>query len=63
MRKLSGNEQFIFGNMPIGKILTDFWAWNSSDLLNNTLRGALAEFIVASALELDTDVCRKDWSA
>lgn len=63
MSKLTGNEQFLFGNMPIGKILIDFWAWNSSDLLNNTLRGALAEFIVASALELDTDVCRKDWSA
>lgn len=63
MKKLTGNEQFIFDNMSIGKILNDFWAWNSSDLLNNTLRGALAEFIVASALEIDTDVCRKDWSA
>lgn len=63
MGKLSGDEQFIFDNMPIGKILTDFWAWNSSDLLNNTLRGALAEFIVASALGLDTDACREDWAA
>ena len=63
MNKLTGNEHFYFDDMPIGKLLSDFWAWNSSDLLNNTLRGALAEFIVATALELDTDTCRKDWSA
>lgn len=62
MNRLTGNEHFIFDDMPIGKLLSDFWAWNSSDLLNNTLRGALAEFIVATALELDTDICRKDWT-
>ncbi len=60
MNRLTGNEHFTFDDMPIGKLLSDFWAWNSSDLLNNTLRGALAEFIVATALELDTDICRKD---
>jgi len=62
MNRLTGNEHFTFDDMPIGKLLSDFWAWNSSDLLNNTLRGALAEFIVATALELDTDICRKDWT-
>lgn len=63
MKRLTGSENFIFGDMSIGKILSDFWAWNSSDLLNNTLRGALAEFIVATALNIDTEVCRKDWAA
>lgn len=60
MNILTGNEHFTFDDMPIGKLLSDFWAWNSSDLLNNPLRGALAEFIVAAALELDTGTCRKD---
>lgn len=63
MKRLTGSENFIFGDMSIGKTLSDFWAWNSSDLLNNTLRGALAEFIVATALNIDTEVCRKDWAA
>lgn len=61
MERLTGNEHFLFDDMPVGKLLSDYWAWNSSDLLNNTTRGALAEFIVATALELDTDICRKDW--
>lgn len=58
MNTLTGNEHFIFDDMPIGKLLGDFWSWNSSSLLSN-LRGALAEFIVATALELDDDICRK----
>lgn len=62
MNRLTGNEHFTFDDMPIGKLLCDFWAWNSSDLLSNTLQGALAEFIVAASLELDTDICRKDWT-
>ena len=56
MEKLTGNEYFSYDDKPTGKLLADFWAWNSSDLLNNTLRGALAEFIVATALELNTDI-------
>jgi len=30
--------------------LRDFWAWAYSDLIGNTERGRLAEFIVAMAL-------------
>lgn len=63
MKKLTGNEYFQYDEVPTGKLLSDFWAWNSSDLLNNTLRGALAEFIVATALDLNTDICREDWAA
>lgn len=63
MQTLTGNEHFTYDGMPIGVLLNDFWAWNSSDLLNNTLRGALAEFIVASALGIDTTVSRQDWTA
>lgn len=63
MQTLTGNEHFTYDGMPVGILLNDFWAWNSSDLLNNTLRGALAEFIVASALGIDTTVSRQDWTA
>lgn len=35
--------------------------WSSSDLVSNTLRGVLAEFIVAKALDLPTDSVRVEW--
>lgn len=63
MQTLTGNEHFTYEGMPVGILLNDFWAWNSSDLLNNTLRGALAEFIVASAVGIDTAESREDWTA
>lgn len=63
MQTLTGNEHFTYEGIPMGILLNDFWAWNSSDLLNNTLRGALAEFIVASAVGVDTTKAREDWTA
>ncbi len=30
--------------------LCDYWKWSSSDLLSNTLRGVLAEYLVVTAL-------------
>lgn len=63
MIRLTGNEQFMSDDVSIGFLLIDFWSWNSSDLLNNTLRGALAEFIVAMALGIDTGSSREDWSS
>lgn len=62
MKTLTGNEHFTYEGMPAGILLNDFWSWNSSDLLNNTLRGALAEFLVASAIGIDTTVARQDWT-
>lgn len=42
--------------------LLDFWQWAYSDLLNNTDRGLLAEFIVGSALGLiDEPALRVEW--
>ena len=63
MKQKTGNEHFTFEGMPSGFLLNDFWRWHSSDLVNNTLRGALAEFIVARALGLDTSNHRIDWGA
>ena len=59
---LTGDEHIIFDGMPTGYLLRDFWAWSSSDLLNNTLRGAYAEFIVSTALGLDLDSPQTDWT-
>jgi hypothetical protein len=55
----TGNEPF----SDTGKNLIDFWRWNGSDLASNTTRGRLAEFIVASAMNIDLSVPRKEWSA
>ncbi|WP_195985135.1 hypothetical protein [Clostridium sp. D33t1_170424_F3] len=50
-------SHFLKGEMPLtdnmGKEiakLEDFWSWAYSDLLGNTERGALAEYIVACAM-------------
>ena len=61
MTQKTGNEHFVLDGMPAGYLLNDFWRWQSSDLLNNTLRGVLAEFIVAKALGIDTNGPRVDW--
>ena len=61
MTQKTGNEHFYFEGMPAGFLLNDFWRWQSSDLLNNTLRGVLAEFIVAKALGINTNALRIDW--
>jgi hypothetical protein len=57
----TGNEHFKFDDSPLDFLLNDFWKWQASDLLNNTLRGALAEFIVAKALGIETNSPRIDW--
>lgn len=59
----TGDEHFHIDGMPAGYLLNDFWRWQSSDLLNNTLRGVLAEFIVAKALGIDTERPREEWGA
>lgn len=58
-----GDEHFTNGGMPVNKLVSDFWRWNCSDLMNNSMRGSLAEFIVATALEIDTEHPRIDWDA
>ena len=51
-----------FHGQPTGYRLSDFWRWYSSDLLNNTLRGAYAEFIVSSALGAEIRKTYEDWT-
>ena len=57
----SGHEPFHAGGRPIGPKLCDYWKWSSSDLLSNTLRGVLAEYLVATALGLG-DKPRAEWA-
>ena len=57
MEQLNGNEPFTLHGSGTSIMLQDFWRWAYSDLLNNTHRGVLAEFLVHSALETK-DVAR-----
>jgi len=41
--------------------LLDFWQWSASDLVGNTLRGVLAEYIVAQALAAAREI-REGWA-
>ena len=39
-KQRTGDEYIIFKGMPTEYSLSDYWRWNASDLLNNTLRGS-----------------------
>lgn len=47
----SGKEYF--QGIEVERTLKDFWAWAFSDLVSNTERGKLAEYIVATAMGCD----------
>lgn len=55
MFQYTGDEHFTFDGITVNKLLLDFWSWSSSNLLNDKIRGSLAEFIVLTALGLDTE--------
>ncbi len=60
--KKTGSEPFHKNGKSLDLSLLEYWQWFASDLISNTMRGILAEFIVASALGL-TDNSRKEWDA
>lgn len=59
----SGEEQLTLNNKDTGVALQSFWKWYVSDLLSNATRGVFAEFIVATAVGIDTRQPREEWSA
>ncbi len=61
-KKRTGSEPFHENGKPLDLSLLEYWQWFASDLVSNTMRGVLAEFIVASALGL-TQNNRKEWDA
>lgn len=54
MNQLNGNEEFTLGGKNSGITVNEFWSWAYSDLLNNTYRGVLAEFLVEKSLAQNT---------
>jgi hypothetical protein len=63
VERLSGAEVFHDAGRSAGFDVLDFWRWSTSDLLMNTTRGVLAEYIVARALGVATDRAREEWGA
>lgn len=58
----TGEEQFRLGNQELNTKLVEFWQWSCSDLVNNALRGVMAEYIVGLALGC-VDKVRQEWDA
>ena len=62
-KKLKTETHFVGGPESINnKTVCDFWQWSFSDLMQNTTRGILAEYIVATLLGID-DTVRNPWFA
>jgi hypothetical protein len=63
-KKLDGAETFkkAQGSPLAAADILDYWSWAYSDIVGNTNRGALAEFIVARAIGSEPPV-RTDWAA
>ena len=59
----SGQEPFTGTGWTASLTLSDFWQWSASDVVGNTERGALAEFIVGTAIGAETieDGVRDAW--
>jgi hypothetical protein len=56
----TGQEQFAYNNEKLPLNVLSFWQWSSSELLGNALRGVLAEFIIASAIDT-LNSPREEW--
>jgi len=59
----SGQEKLTYNNKPLDFSLLDFWRWSVSDILSNATRGRFAEFIVATATNIDKTRVRDEWAA
>jgi hypothetical protein len=57
----TGDEPMIFDNETLNFKLLDFWRWSVSDILSNATRGRLAEFIIATATNIDINQVRDEW--
>lgn len=65
IERKDGQETFENTGQPVALRLSDFWAWSASDIIGNTERGVLAEFIVGAAIGADgiRDGVREEWAA
>lgn len=58
----NGKEAFRLGGADERFTVSDCWRWAHSDILENTTRGVVAEFLVAHALK-QTNKLRREWGA
>ena len=63
VERLAGDTPIQSGGRSIDLTVADFWSWAASDLLDNALRGQLAEFLVGSALGCVAGKVRREWDA
>lgn len=59
----TGEERFHDGATQTDFDMLDFWQWSASDLIGNTARGVLAEYLVAKSLGISTAGVREGWLA
>lgn len=57
----TGDEPLTFHDESLNFKLLDFWRWSVSDILSNATRGRLAEFIIATATNIDIKQVRDEW--
>lgn len=60
---LAGSELVHDNGDATGPTVLDFWRWSGSDLLSNATRGRFAEFLIATAIGIDTTSPRNEWAA
>lgn len=63
MEQLTGDEEFALHGVSAGISVKDYWSWAYSELIDNTQRGVMAEFLVYSSLNTEhprTQV-RENW--
>lgn len=62
--RMTGDEPLTVGGEPLaGGPVIDFWRWSMSSLLDNTVRGLFAEYLVARALGVTHAGVRVEWDA
>lgn len=60
----AGGEPLHVAGRHLEPRLLDFWRWSCSNLVSNATRGRLAQFIVATALGIETrSIVRDEWQA
>ncbi|PCI42793.1 MAG: hypothetical protein COB41_08795 [Proteobacteria bacterium] len=58
----SGSEPFHLNGKKLNQNVLSFWQWSHSEILGNTLRGILAEYIVSMDVKCPYEV-REEWDA
>ena len=58
---MTGKEEFLGTGQQSILRLVDYWRWSGANLLDNSARGILAEFLVASAIGKIHETPRSEW--